>query len=253
MIIVLSPSKALDFSPSEISNYSQPRLLDESQRLIDTVSSFNPEEVSHLMSISEKLGLLNWQRFQDFQRPFSLDNAKQALLAFKGDVYTGIETESYTDEDFNFAQNHLRILSGLYGLLRPMDIIQPYRLEMGTRLKNDRGNNLYQFWGQKIADLMNQDQAEIDSAVLVNLASNEYFKAVAQKTLKARVLTLAFKENKSGQFKTIGIHAKKARGMMTNFIIKNRLTDPETFKEFDVAGYAFNPGLSSQDEWVFSR
>ncbi len=134
-----------------------------------------------------------------------------------------------------------------------MDIIQPYRLEMGTRLKNDRGNNLYQFWGQKIADLMNQDQAEIDSAVLVNLASNEYFKAVAQKTLKARVLTLAFKENKSGQFKTIGIHAKKARGMMANFIIKNRLTNPETFKAFNLAGYAFNSGLSSQDEWVFSR
>jgi len=253
MIIVISPSKTLDFSKNNFQTYTQPRQSTQSQQLIDTAKQLSPEELSGLMKISDKLSQLNWQRYKDFRLPFSLSNAKQALLAFKGDVYAGIDSDNYKEEDFTFAQQHLRILSGLYGGLRPLDLIQPYRLEMGTRLKNSQGKNLYEFWGQQVTDLLNQDLNEDPTPLLINLASNEYFKVIKPKQLKANVLTLAFKENKAGTYKIIGIHAKRARGLMTNFIIKNRLTTAEQIKSFNLEDYTFNESLSSEKEWVFSR
>lgn len=253
MIIVISPSKTLDFSANPFHTHTQPRQLQQSQELIDTAKHLSPEDLAGLMKISEKLSQLNWQRYQDFQQPFTLDNAKQALLAFKGDVYNGIDSDNYKAEDFDFAQKHLRILSGLYGALRPLDLIQPYRLEMGTRLQNNHGKNLYEFWDEQVTERLNQDFNDDPNPLLINLASNEYFKVIKPKILKTRILTLSFKENKAGIYKVIGIHAKRARGLMTNFIIKKQLTDPEKIKAFDSENYRFNESLSSENEWVFSR
>lgn len=253
MILVISPSKTLDFSPNSFHTHTQPRQLDKSQALIDTVKQLSPEQLSGLMKISEKLSQLNWQRYRDFQQPFSLDNAKQALLSFKGDVYGGIDSDNYNEKDFSFAQKHLRILSGLYGALRPLDLIQPYRLEMGTRLQNEAGKNLYEFWDAQVTELLNQDFENESTPLLINLASNEYFKVIKPKVLKAKILTVNFKENKEGVFKTIGIHAKRARGLMTDFIIKNRLIEAEEIKAFNLDNYVFNSSLSSENEWVFSR
>ena len=253
MIIVISPSKTLDFSPNSFHTHTLPRQLKQSQELIDTAKQLSPEDLANLMKISEKLSQLNWQRYQDFQQPFTLNNAKQALLAFKGDVYAGIDSDNYSEEDFSFAQQHLRILSGLYGALRPLDLIQPYRLEMGTRLQNSHGKNLYEFWDTQVTELLNQDFVDTTTPVLINLASTEYFKVIKPKILNANILTLAFKENKSGVYKTIGIHAKRARGLMTDFIIKNRLTEIDEIKAFTKGNYAYNESLSSDKEWVFCR
>jgi hypothetical protein len=253
MIIVISPSKTLDFSPHPFYTHTLPRQLNNSQELIDTAKQLTAEDIANLMKISDKLSQLNWQRYCDFQQPFTLENAKQALLAFKGDVYAGIDSDNYTADDFTFAQNHLRILSGLYGALRPLDLIQPYRLEMGTKLQNNKGNNLYQYWDKQVTELINQDLENDDKPLLINLASNEYYKVIKPKILNVPVLTLNFKENKSGNYKTIGIHAKRARGLMTNFIIKNRLAEVSDIKGFCLADYVFNDDLSSENEWVFSR
>lgn len=253
MIIVISPSKTLDFKANPYHQHSQPRQLKLSQKLINTLKQLNPEEIAHLMKLSEKLSQLNWQRYHEFKQPFTLDNAKQALLAFKGDVYKGIKVDTYSADDFTFAQKHLRILSGLYGLLRPLDLIQPYRLEMGSRLQNERGKNLYEFWHSQVTELLEQDFKNQPSAVLINLASNEYYKVIKPKILNAKVLTLTFKENKSGIYQTIAIYAKRARGLMTNFIITHRITEPEQLKAFNKENYCFNPSLSSEQEWVFSR
>ena len=252
MIIIISPSKTQDFSFNPNTHVSHPRQLKQSLQLINILTELSPEALATLMKISEKLSFLNWQRFQDFSDDFSLKNAKQALLAFKGDVYKGFAVESYTPDDFNFAQQHLRILSGLYGVLRPLDLIQPYRLEMGVRLKNTHGKNLYAFWGDKITQLLNQDLANQNSLV-INLASNEYFKAIKSNYLEAKILTLSFKENKQGTYKVVAIHAKHARGLMANFIIKNRINNPESIKEFQLENYQFNSLLSTTDEWVFTR
>ncbi len=253
MILVISPSKTLDFLPNLFHIHTQPRQLDKSQELINTVKQLSSEQLGGLMKISEKLSQLNWQRYRDFQQPFSLDNAKQALLSFKGDVYGGIDSGNYNEEDFAFAQQHLRILSGLYGALRPLDLIQPYRLEMGTRLQNEYGKNLYEFWDTQVTELLNQDFENEPMPLLINLASNEYFKVIRPKVLKAKILTLNFKENKAGVYKTIGIHAKRARGLMADFVIKNRIIQAEEIKEFNQENYVFNPSLSSEKEWVFSR
>ncbi len=252
MIIVISPSKTQDFLFSANSEFTYPRQLQQSQQLIKILIKLNPERLAKLMKVSKKLSMLNWQRFQDFTLPFSLENSKQALLAFKGDVYNGISSEMYTTEDFDFAQQHLRILSGLYGVLRPLDLIQPYRLEMGTRLNNMNGSNLYAFWDNQITDLLNQD-LDNNQPLMINLASNEYFKAIKTNNLKANILTLSFKENKQGVYKVVAIHAKRARGLMANFIIENRLVNPESFKDFNLENYQFNPLLSNANEWVFSR
>jgi len=201
------------------------------------------------MSLSEKLSKLNFDRFQTFKTPFSLDNAKQALLAFKGDVYNGINASSLSAKDLDFAQKNVRMLSGLYGVLRPLDLIQPYRLEMGTKLGNAQGNNLYDYWGSGISEVLNEDEEKL----IVNLASNEYFKAIDKNILKAQILDIVFKEKKNDTYKVIGIYAKRARGLMINYIIRNRLTDAEELKDFSDEGYLYNQELSSDSTWVYVR
>ncbi|MCK5872308.1 MAG: peroxide stress protein YaaA [Methylococcales bacterium] len=252
MIIILSPSKSQDFSITHNTPFSLPRQLDQSAELIQLLAPYSPEALGKLMKISDKLSLLNWQRFQNFNPAFSFDNAKQALLAFTGDVYKNIKVNDYSAEDFNFSQQHMRILSGLYGVLRPLDLIQPYRLEMGTSLQNPKGKNLYAFWGTQITELLNQDFKD-QTPLLINLASNEYFKTIKPIFLQAKILTISFKENKAGVYKVIAIYAKQARGLMANHIIKNRIIDPQKLKDFNLENYGFNPTLSTDDEWVFSR
>ena len=254
MLAVISPAKTLDFEnqcPSV--EASQPDFLDDSEELIDVMRGKSRGELGALMSISEKLADLNYERFRDWQRPFSEDNARPALLAFKGDVYTGFELDDYTARDFAFTQKHLRILSGLYGLLRPLDLIQPYRLEMGTRLENARGKDLYAFWDPGITAAINEAIAESGSKTLVNLASNEYYRSIREDGLEARVVTPVFKDLKNGSYKIVSFWAKKARGMMCDFMIRNRVRKPEGLKEFDRAGYVFNPDLSEGNQWVFTR
>jgi cytoplasmic iron level regulating protein YaaA (DUF328/UPF0246 family) len=253
MLITISPAKTLDFSQQgACQDHSTPDFLKESRELIKATRKLSPEELGELMGISQKLALLNYQRYRQWKTPFTPDNAKQALLAFRGDVYEGMSAQNFSSSDLAFAQEHLRILSGLYGVLRPLDLIQPYRLEMGTRLKTTRGNDLYQFWGDKITKSLNAD-LEQQGGLLINLASNEYFKSVVGKKLAARIITPEFKDAKAGHYKVISFYAKKARGLMSAFIIKNRLQDPEEIKAFDERGYSYNEGLSSPDKWVFTR
>jgi cytoplasmic iron level regulating protein YaaA (DUF328/UPF0246 family) len=202
------------------------------------------------MKLSDKLAALNMARFQTWQKPFNLENAKQALLAFKGDVYTGLDADTLDVAGLDFAQQHLRILSGLYGVLRPLDLMQAYRLEMGTKFANAKGKDLYQFWGSQLRESI---ESELKDGVLINLASNEYFKAVEAKKLKARIITPVFKDWKNGQYKIISFYAKKARGLMSRYIIDHSINDPENIKGFDSEGYRFSPEMSQADEWVFLR
>lgn len=254
MLLVISPAKTLDFeTPSHTEQFTQGDFLPRSQKLISQLQKLNPNDISALMKISPKLGELNHQRFMNWSRPFTPDNAKVAALAFRGDVYTGLDADSFSEEDFTFAQQHLRILSGLYGLLRPLDLIQPYRLEMGTRFENKDGKNLYEFWDNKISQALNKQLAEINSQVLVNLASNEYFSAVKPKILKADIITPVFKDYKNDKYKIISFYAKKARGLMAAYIIKQRLSDVDQLKSFDSEGYYFSAEQSTAREWVFLR
>lgn len=254
MLTVISPAKTLDYeSPLNTAQYSQPDYLDDSAVLIEELRQLSPPQVSALMGISDKLGALNYGRFQDWQKVFTPDNARPAVLAFKGDVYTGLEAETLSEADLLWAQDHLRILSGLYGLLRPLDLMQPYRLEMGTRLANQRGKDLYGFWGNKITEGLNAELDTMSTPVLVNLASNEYFKSVIPKELHGDVITPVFKDWKGGKYKIISFYAKKARGLMSRYIIENHIDDVERLKEFDAAGYAYQPAMSSAREWVFTR
>ncbi|HIX62505.1 MAG TPA: peroxide stress protein YaaA [Candidatus Halomonas stercoripullorum] len=254
MLSVISPAKTLDFeTPATSATHSQPDFLDHSQQLIDILRDYSPQQLSELMNISDKLAGLNAARFGEWQLPFTPANAKPAAQAFQGDVYTGLEAASFSADDNAFAQRHLRILSGLYGLLRPLDLIQPYRLEMGTRLPNPAGKDLYAFWRDTLTPALDQAIAESGSKVLVNLASNEYFKSIDTKRLDARIITPVFKDEKNGQFKIISFYAKKARGLMAAWMIRERLNDPEALTQFDVAGYAFNPAMSDGDTLVFTR
>lgn len=254
MLIVVSPAKTLDYdTPPKTSKFTLPDYLDESQLLIDRLRQLSSLDIAELMKVSTKIADLNFDRYESWQKQFSPDNAKQAVLAFKGDVYTGLDAESFTGRDLDYAQQHLRILSGLYGLLRPLDLMQPYRLEMGTRLSNERGKNLYEFWGTGITDGLNRQLKKIKSRHLVNLASNEYFKSVKPANLQGEIITPAFREYKNGQYKMIGFFAKKARGMLSRYIIQNRLTDVEDIKAFDEDGYKFNKKLSKDNDWVFTR
>jgi len=247
MLLLISPAKTLDYeTPANTDLYSQPEFLDDSSELIDQLKTLSPSDVSSLMSISDKLGVLNSNRFIEWRTPFTLDNSKQALLAFKGDVYEGMKANTLSEDDLNWANDHLRILSGLYGLLKPLDLMQPYRLEMGTRFNNQRGKNL-------ITDKINQEMANQKSPVLINLASNEYFKSVKPTLLKSSVITPVFKDWKNDKYKIISFYAKKARGMMSAYIIKNRLESPSDIKEFDTAGYAYSAEHSTDNEWVFLR
>ncbi len=253
MLMVISPAKTLDFEGQRHSQYTVPVKLDRSQQLIEQLKVLNPEDLGQLMSISPKLADLNYGRYQSFQFPFTPENSRQALLAFKGDVYKGIDIEQYDDQDLAFAQDHLRILSGLYGILKPLDLIQPYRLEMGTKLVNQLGKNLYEFWGTQITEELNTDLKCQESKTLVNLASNEYYKAIKLDHLQAQPLNIYFKENKSGTYKTVGLFAKRARGLMVNYVIKHRVTEVEDLKAFDIEGYCFNSELSKSQDWVFTR
>jgi len=210
MLIVISPAKTLDFETPAISDiHTTPQFVDESKKLMKGLKSLAPHDVSKLMSISDKLGVLNYDRFQDWKPTFTPKNAKQALLAFKGDVYTGLEADTFKTNDFKYSQKHLRILSGLYGLLRPMDLMRPYRLEMGTKFTNAKGKDLYEFWGEIITEQLNTDLKTAKTKTLVNLASNEYFKAVKPKLLEGEVITPVFKDWKNGQYKIISFFAKK--------------------------------------------
>ena len=253
MLTVISPAKTLDFdTPPTTQKHSQPRFLSHSQELIDTLRQMSTADIASLMKLSDKLAGLNVARYETWQTPFSLDNAKQAVLAFQGDVYTGLDAETLNEKQLTFAQKHLRILSGLYGVLKPLDLIQPYRLEMGTKLDNAKGKDLYAFWGSDIRESLQAEDAMQDE-VLINLASNEYFKAVEAKKLKARIITPVFKDWKNGQYKMISFYAKKARGMMSRYIIEHELQDPDRIKDFDTDGYRFSADMSKKDEWVFIR
>ncbi|EAT13300.1 peroxide stress protein YaaA [Bermanella marisrubri] len=252
MLMLVSPAKTLDYETElPIDDYSEPELLDEAGQLIKELKELTPSEVADLMGLSDKLAHLNVTRFQHWKRPFKPSNARPAIYAFKGDVYTGLDAYSFKKSDMNFAQKHLRILSGLYGLLKPLDLMQPYRLEMGTKFENAKGKNLYEFWGSQITDLINAHLGK--SKTIVNLASNEYFKSVKKKDLNAEIITPNFKDEKNGQYKVISFYAKKARGMMAAYIIKNRIKDVEDIKNFDVAGYRFSETHSKGNEWVFIR
>ncbi|KPA93330.1 MULTISPECIES: peroxide stress protein YaaA [Pseudomonas] len=254
MLMVISPAKTLDFeTPPVTKRYTQPQYLDHSQELIEQLRLLSPAQISELMHVSDKIGGLNAARFGSWTPAFTPDNAKQALLAFKGDVYTGLNAEDFSDADFDFAQTHLRMLSGLYGLLRPLDLMQAYRLEMGTKFANGRGKDLYAFWGTRISEWLNEALAAQGDDVLLNLASNEYFSAVKRSALNARIINTEFRDQKNGQYKIISFYAKKARGMMARFVIRERITNPENLKTFDEQGYRFSAELSKPDNLVFLR
>ena len=253
MLMLISPAKSLDMQATFPKlETTQARLLDDSQLLIDQCQAFSPEDIKKLMGISEKLSDLNYQRFQDWTHTEANEQCP-ALFAFQGDVYQGLAADTLTLDEIDYTQQHLRILSGLYGLLRPLDLMQAYRLEMGTRLVNQRGANLYAFWGDKISELIKADMPDNEIPELVNLASNEYFKAVKPRLINAHLITPVFKDFKNGQYKIISFYAKKARGMMVNYAIKHKITQAEELKNFDSAGYRYAAELSDEKQWVFIR
>ncbi|MFH2121907.1 MAG: peroxide stress protein YaaA [Pseudomonadota bacterium] len=256
MIITLSPSKGQDFAtpaPAPGYIYTLPDQLEESQLLINEVKKLDIKDLCELMAVSENIAGLNVQRFKQWHIPFTTENAKAAFFAFTGDAYSAIEKEKYDQNDLAYAQAHLRILSGLYGTLRPLDLIQPYRLEMKTRLENPRGDNLYQFWGDRITQKLNEILEEQSEKVLINLASHEYFKSVKPKILNGRLLNITFTESKEGKSQVIAIFAKRARGMMTDFILRNRLEHAEDIKSFKKGGYSYSVKDSSDNNWFFTR
>ena len=254
MLTVLSPAKTLDYETAPITQSATlPRFMDQSALLVEDARGLNPDDIRALMGVSEQIAHLNHERFMNWQSESTSDNAKQAVLAFKGDVYTGLQAETLSEDDLDFAQTRLRILSGLYGLLRPLDLMQPYRLEMGLKFTNQRGKNLYEFWGEQLTDTLNADLVSAKTEVLINLASNEYFKAVKPKLLNADIITPQFKDLKNGQYKMISFFAKKARGLMARYIIDNRITEPEALKSFSEAGYYYSDEQSEGNQWVFLR
>ncbi|MBS9777834.1 MAG: peroxide stress protein YaaA [Gammaproteobacteria bacterium] len=254
MLMIISPAKTLDFDTSPTTKqYGIPRFLSDSQELVDTAKKLSPADISSLMKISDKLGVLNFERFHEWETPFSLKNAKQAVLAFKGDVYTGLDAETLDEQDLLWANDHLSILSGLYGVLSPLDLIQAYRLEMGTKLANMRGKNLYEFWGGKVTDAINTLLESSKHPLLVNLASNEYYKVIQSKSIAANIITPVFKDEKNGQFKIISFYAKKARGLMARWIIENRIENAKDLIGFNVAGYSFEEDESDAKTLVFKR
>ncbi|EPS2040363.1 MULTISPECIES: peroxide stress protein YaaA [Citrobacter] len=254
MLILISPAKTLDYqSPLATTRHTLPELLDHSQQLIHVARQLSAPQIGKLMGISDKLADLNATRFHDWQPDFTPENARQAILAFKGDVYTGLQAETFSEADFDFAQQHLRMLSGLYGVLRPLDLMQPYRLEMGIRLANAKGKDLYQFWGDTITDKLNEALEAQGDSVVINLASDEYFKSVKPKKLNAELIKPVFLDEKNGKFKVISFYAKKARGLMSRYIIENRLTQPEQLTAFNREGYFFDEEASGNGELVFKR
>ena len=254
MLAIISPAKTLDFE-SAVKNFpvSQPHFTDYSEQLIEVCRKLSPQDLSSLMSISDKLAGLNAARFAEWTKVHNEDNSRAALFAFKGDVYTGLDADSLSEDDVAFAQSHLRMLSGLYGLLKPLDLMQPYRLEMGTKLANPKGKDLYAFWGNVITLAVQQAIDEQGDNVLINLASDEYYKSVKENQLKAKIIKPVFLDNKNGKYKVISFYAKKARGLMCRYLIQNRLTKIEQLKEFDLGGYWFDSASSTETEFVFKR
>ena len=254
MLIVISPAKTLDFeTPPATGTFTLPEFLDDAATLVDELRAFEPGKLGELMGISPKLAELNSNRYHAWSLPFTESNAKQAALAFKGDVYLGLDATNLDADDWQFAQQHLRILSGLYGVLKPLDLMQPYRLEMGTRLKTRRGKDLYAFWDNRINAAICAALRAQAGPVLVNLASNEYFKSVRANDLPARIITPVFKEERNGAYKMISFYAKQARGLMSRYIIRNRLADPDDLQGFDLEGYRYNNAVSDADRPVFTR
>ncbi|MGP5338686.1 peroxide stress protein YaaA [Psychrobacter maritimus] len=261
MYFLLSPAKSLnekDALPVNLGNYySQPGLIEHSQVLMKNLKAKEPIDLQELMSISDDLAQLNAKRNQDWawseNEPFTDNNAKPAGYLFDGDVYSGLDMYHMDKETAIYVNEHLGILSGLYGVLKPLDLIQPYRLEMGTKLKNERGDNLYEFWGEAVTDAINARMADSDDKVLVNLASNEYFKVIKKKALNAEIITPRFEDEKNGQYKVISFYAKKARGLMVKYAADNKLTNAEQLKQFDLAGYYYVDELSDDKTWTFRR
>ncbi|MFM7948386.1 peroxide stress protein YaaA [Hafnia paralvei] len=256
MLIIISPAKTLDYeSPLATTRFTQPELLAHSAELMEYCRELTPAQIGSLMKISDKLAGLNAARFAEWQPNFTPQNARQAILAFKGDVYTGLHAEDFSEQDFDFAQQHLRMLSGLYGLLRPLDLMMPYRLEMGIKLHNAKGNDLYSFWGDLLTEKLNQQLKEQGDDVLINLASDEYFKAVKPAKLDGQLIKPVFLDEKGGKFKVISFYAKKARGLMSRFIIQNQLTQPDQLKDFNLEGYFFDEEKinKSGSELIFKR
>lgn len=253
MIILISPAKTLDLNPSELELHSMPRMLADSEKLVNVLKKKSKNSLKKLMGVSDNIATLNVERFQRYETPFTPDNAKQAILAFKGDVYLGLDASSFEEGDFEFAQKHLRILSGLYGLLKPLDLMQAYRLEMGTPLKNGRKKNLYEFWDTKITQLINQDLEASGDEIILNLASQEYFHAVKPGLLNGQLYTVNFKENRNGVYKVISFNAKKARGAMSREIIKNRIKDVESIKALNIDGYQYNEAMSEEKVLLFTK
>lgn len=254
MIALLSPAKSLDYdSPLLSKRATKPRFMDDSAELVERLRQFSVGQLGKLMSISDKLAQLNHDRFVAWEPDATKENARAALLAFTGDVYQGMELSEWGREEFDLAQKRLRILSGLYGVLRPLDLMQPYRLEMGTKLENGRGKNLYEFWGDSLTKSLNADLKKSGSEIVVNLASNEYFSAVKADQLEGRLVTPVFKDEKKGTYKIISFYAKKARGMMADFIVRNSITESDDLKKFDTAGYRFSEDDSDGANLVFLR
>ncbi|MEC8680000.1 MAG: peroxide stress protein YaaA [Bacteroidota bacterium] len=252
MKILISPSKTLSFDSEVNCEFkSESRLIDETKILHKILLNYSSEDLKSLMSVSDKIAELNYNRFKNWEDPTLSNNSRQAVYAFKGDVYSGLDADTIEEDKFDYLQNSLRILSGYYGLLRPFDQILPYRLEMGTKLENENGNNLYKFWGDKITDVLNEDINEDD--IIVNLASDEYFKSINKDKIKSKVITPVFKEFKNGTYKVIAIYAKKARGLMSRFLIERKSTSVDDIKLFNVDGYSFDSALSNNQELVFTR
>jgi len=253
MIILLSPAKTLDFTESPMGTHSDPRLLKDSSKLVKVLKKKSVTDLKTLMKVSDNIATLNVERFQQFSTPFTPENSKQSILAFKGDVYQGMEAHTFDEEDHEFAQAHVRILSGLYGILRPMDLMQPYRLEMGTKLKNGKFKNLYEFWDNRITKLINEDLANTEGESIINLASKEYFHSVKAKELKGQLIHIHFREKRGDKFKVIAFNAKKARGAMAKQIVKYKITDETHLKSLEVNGYVFNESMSDETNYTYIK
>lgn len=253
MLILLSPAKTLDFSKSLFKRFTIPEFFDDAWILAKELKKLSEKDIVKLMNVSEKIAKINFDRFQDFEKKISLDNAKQAIFAYKGDVYRPIPIEKYNEKDLDFMQNHVRIISGLFGIVRPLDLIEPYRLEMRIELKTAKAKNLYEFWEDKITQSVNNTLKAQNDEIVLNLASQEYFSAVNRKQIKGKIIDIYFKEKRGKDYKIFGILAKKARGMMTDFVTRNRIENLEKVKDFDKEGYKFNEKMSSADNFVFIR
>ena len=254
MLFLLSPAKKLDYDsalPTQL--HTQPLFVKDAQKLIGVLKTKSEAEIASLMDLSPALSKLNAERYAAWKPVFNESNSRQAVLAFNGDVYEGLEASSLSEAQLKWAQDHVAILSGLYGVLRPLDLMQPYRLEMGTALANPGGKNLYEFWADKISPYLNERLADDKDPVIVNLASEEYFKSVNQKKLNARVIQCVFQDGKNGAWKVISFHAKRARGLMARYAIQHKITKPQALKQFNLEGYAFAPDVSTEDKLVFRR